>query len=208
MVFLLILLIIILMIITIRIKFEFVNFKFTSLEKEHLNKNYEIKVIIYIFQKIPILKTKITNKKIEKVINNEKIKETIKKQEIKIFENTRDMDKQIIKGLKSIKLEIEEMDLKIQIGTEDASITAFTIPIISTILAIFLSKKVKRYNNKQKFSIQPVYINQNLINIEFVGIFQIKIIHIINTICILNKKKKGDKNERTSNRRSYDYGYE
>ena len=98
------------------------------------------------------------------------------------------------------------MNLNIALGTEDAAITAFIIPIISTFIAMFLSKRVQRYNNNQKFSIQPVYINQNLINIEFSGIFQIKMIHIINTICIV--KRKGDKNERTSNRRTYDYGYE
>lgn len=208
MVFLLILLIIFLIIITIRIKFEFINLRFISLEKDHLNKDYQINVIIYIFQKIPILKTKITNKKLENVIKNEKIRETIKEQKTKIFENKRDIDKQIIKGIKSIKIDIKEMNLLIQLGTEDAAITAFIIPLISTIIAMFLSQKVKKYNDKQNFLIQPVYINQNLINIEFSGIFQIKMIHIINTICILNKKKKGDKYERTSNRRSYDYGYE
>lgn len=208
MVFLLIFLIIALMIITIRIKFEFINFKFTSLEKENLNKNYEINVTIYAFQVIPILKTRITNKKLKKVMNNKKIKETIKKQETKFLENWKIIDKQMLKGLKSIKLEIEEMNLKIQLGTEDVLITAFIIPIISTVVATFLSKKVKKYNNKQKFLILPVYRNQNLINIEFSGIFQIKMIHIINTICIVSKKRKGDKNERTSHRRSYDYGYE
>ena len=71
-----------------------------------------------------------------------------------------------------------------------------------------LRNQIKKYNENQKFLIQPIYINQNLINIECSGIFEIEMIHIINTICIVNKKRKGDKNERTSNRRSYDYGYE
>ena len=208
MVFLFAFLIMILIFITIRIKFEFENFKFTSLSKEHLNRDYEIQFTIYTFIKIPILKTKINNEKIQKIINNEKIRKIIKKQETKIIENRKDIDKQVIKGLKNIKLEVEEMNLQILIGTENASITAFIIPVISTIVAIFLSKKVQKYNDKQIFFVTPVYINQNLINIEFSGIFQIKMIHIINTICILNKKRKGDKNERTSNRRSYDYGYE
>lgn len=208
MVFLLILLIIILMIITIRLKFEFINLKFTSSSKEHLNRNYEIKVILYIFQKIPILKMRINNRKIQNFINNEKIRKRIKQQQIKIIENRKDIDKELIKSLKNIKLEIKEMNLKVLIGTEDASITAFIIPVISTIIAMFLSTKVQKYNDKQIFSITPIYINQNLINIEFSGIFQLKMIHIINTICILGKKRKGDKHERTSNRRSYDYGYE
>ena len=208
MVFLFIFLIIILMIITIRIKFDFKNFNFSILENKKINKNYEIKIVIYIFQKIPILKTKIDDEKIQKIINNEKLRNAIKSQEIKIFENRKNIDKEIISAIKNIKLEVDEMNLKIEVGTENASMTAFIIPIISTILAIFLSKKVKKYNNKQIFSVIPKYINKNLINIEFSGIFQLKMIHIINTICIVNKRKKGDKNERTSNRRSYDYGYE
>lgn len=208
MVFLLIFLIIILMIITIRIKIKFENFEFSSKNKEHLNKNYRIEITIYIFNFIPILKLKITNKKIQKMFNNEKIKKIINEEKTKIIENKNNIDIETIKGIKNIKIEINEMNLNISIGTEDAAITAFIIPIISTFIAIFLSQKVEKYNDKQIFSIQPIYINQNLINIEFSGIFQIKMIHIISTICIVKKKRKGDKNERTSNRRSYDYGYE
>ena len=111
-------------------------------------------------------------------------------------------------SLKNIRTEIKEINLKISIGTENASLTAFVIPVISTFIATFFSKQINKYNNKQSFLVTPVYIDQNLINIEGSGIFEIKMIHIINTICIVNKKRKGDKNERTSNRRSYDYSYE
>ncbi|MCI8617027.1 MAG: hypothetical protein HFJ60_02040 [Clostridia bacterium] len=208
MVFLLIFLIAILMILTIRIKIELKNFKFNSQNKKHLEKNYEIKITLFTFQKIPILKTKINSKKIEKIMSNEKIRNIIEKQGTKIIEDKGKIDKEIFKWIKKMNIELEEMNLKILIGTEDASITAFIIPIISTALAIFLSKKIKKCNDKQVFHINPVYINQNLINIEFSGIFQIKMIHIINMICLLNKRKRVDKNERTSNRGSYDYGYE
>lgn len=207
-VFLLILLIIILMIITIKTKIRFKDFEFSSQNKEHLNKNYKIEMIIYTFNFIPILKLKVTNKKINKVLSNEKIRKAINEQKTKIIENRKDIDIEAIKEIKNIKIEIDEINLNILLGTEDAAITAFIIPIISTFIAIFLSQKVEKYNDNQKFSIQPVYINQNLINIEFSGIFQIKMIHIINTICMVNKKRKGDKNERTSHRRAYDYGYE
>ena len=208
MIFLLIFLIILLSILTIKIKIEIINLKFISKNQNKLNKNYKIKITIYTFFKIPVLLLKITNEKIQKIINNENFIKTIKKQELKLIKNKNDIDVEVIQGLKSVKLEIEEMDLKIDIGTENAATTAFLVPIISTILAMILSKKIKKYNNKQIFSITPIYINQNLINVEFSGIFEIKMIHIINTICILNKKRKGDKYERTSNRRSYDYGYE
>ena len=208
MVFIFILLIIILMIITIKIKIEFKDLKFSSQNKEHLNKNYKIEIVIYTFKFIPILKFKITNKKIKDALNNEKIKKMINNQKTNIIENRKDIDVKAIKKIKNIKIEIDTIDLNISLGTEDAAMTAFIIPVISTFIALFLSQRIKKYNDKQVFLIKPIYINQNLINIEFSGIFKIKMIHIINTICILSKKKKGDKNERTSNRRPYDYGYE
>ena len=208
MVFLFIILMIIIMFITIKIKFEIQNLKISTNEKPHLNKKYQIKIVIYTLGFIPILKIKLNNKKIEKIINNQKIKEKIKQQETKIIENKANIDKELITSLKNIKTEIKEINLKIRIGTENASLTAFTIPVISTFIAMFLSKQIKKYNDKQVFLVAPVYLDKNLLNIEISSIFQIKMIHIINTICIVNKKRKGDKNERTSNRRSYDYGYE
>ena len=206
--FLFIILMIMVIFITIKIKFEIQNLKISTNEKPHLNKKYQIKIVIYTLGFIPILKIKLNNQKIKKIINNQKIKEKIKQQETKIIENKANIDKELITSLKNIKTEVKEINLKIRIGTENASLTAFTIPVISTFIAIFLSKQIKKYNDKQVFLVEPVYLDKNLLNIEFSSIFQIKMIHIINTICIVNKKRKGDKNERTSNRRAYDYGYE
>ena len=70
-----------------------------------------------------------------------------------------------------------------------------------------LKNKIKSYKT-QKFNVKPVFINKNLLNIDFSGIFEIKMIHIINIIYILNKKEGVKKYERTSNRRSYAYSYE
>ena len=197
------------MVITLKIKINFTDFEFNTQKHNKLEKDYKIKITIYTFNKIPIIKTKITNEKIQQIIKNPKIKEAIQNQETKLIENRKDIDINLIKSIKNIKIEIEEIQLKITIGTENAATTAFIIPILSTIIATVLSRNIKKYNDKQTFEIKPVYINQNLLNIEFSGIIQIKMIHIINTICIVNKKKrKGDKNERTSNRRSYDYSYE
>ena len=205
MVFLFIILTIIIMFITIKIKFQIQNLKISTNEKPHLNKEYQIKMVVYTLGFIPILKIKLNGKKI---INNQKLQEKIKQQKTKIIENKANVDKELIKSLKNIKPEIKEINLKISIGTENAALTAFTIPVISTFIAIFLSKQIKKYNDKQVFLVEPVYLDKNLLNIEISSIFQIKMIHIINTICIVNKKRKGDKNERTSNRRPYDYGYE
>lgn len=206
MVFLFIILFILLAIFTIKIRLQIMNLDYSSIKinERNLNKNYNFIITIYIFYVIPIYKLKINQ---SKLINSQKIKEKIKAQEIKILKDKSHIDIKILKNLKNLKIDIKDINLKIKIGTENAATTAIIIPILSTILAIFLRNKIKKYKN-QKFILQPIYLDQNLIKIFLEGIFEIKMIHIINTICIVNKERKSDKYERTSNRGAYDYSYE
>lgn len=102
---------------------------------------------------------------------------------------------------------INSLNLKINLGTENTILTSFLIPAISTFLSIILAKKNVK-TEKQKFEVSPIYNRGNLLNIAFQGIFEIKMIHIIKVICIKIKKRRVEKNERTSNRRSYGYSYE
>ena len=69
MVFLFIFLIIIAIIITMKIKIEIQNLKFTTNEKPHLNRKYQIKIKIYTFGILPIINIKLNNKKIKKYSN-------------------------------------------------------------------------------------------------------------------------------------------
>lgn len=206
MVFLFYLIIFILLIIIFlssKIKIEVINLKFTSLDKNHINKEYKIILKLCILGKIPILKINITKTKLE----NKKVKEKLQKLNIDLFKGKNNIDKNFIKALKTRNLQIEKINLNIEIGTENAMTTSIIVPAISTIIAIYLRKKVKNYEN-QIFIINPIYQNRNLINIYISGIFDIKMIHIINILYKLNKKGEVKKYERTSNRRSYDYSYE
>lgn len=196
------------LILTLKIKFEIENFVFKSDDKKHIKEDYIFIIKLYLFYKIPIYKIKITQEKIQKIFNNKKIKQGIEKGKIKFLENRKDVDKDILKYLKKIKIKLEQMNLEISLGTENASLTAILVPFVTSILMIVLKNKLKKYDENQKLLIKPLFINQNILNITFSGIFEIKLIHIINAICIVNKKRKGDKYDRTSNRRSYDYGYE
>ena len=71
------------MFITIKIKFQIQNLKISTNEKPHLNKEYQIKMVVYTLGFIPILKIKLNSKKI---INNQKLQEKIKQQKTKIIE--------------------------------------------------------------------------------------------------------------------------
>ena len=138
-----------------------------------------------------------------------KVKEKIKNIDFKAIEENPRLNKKIIETIKSIEFSIPKINLYIEIGTENASLTSIIVPTISAIIAIILRQKVKKVKN-QKFIVQPIFQNQNLVNLSFEGIFEIKTSHIINIIYRFNKKEKeGVKEyERTSNRGAYDYSYE
>ncbi len=188
-----------------KIQIEIDNLKFCSISKRHLNKDYEIIVKLYVLGLFPILKIPITKTKLEKM----KVKEKIKNIDFKAIEENPRLNKKIIETIKSIEFSIPKINLYIEIGTENASLTSIIVPTISAIIAIILRQKVKKVKN-QKFIVQPIFQNQNLVNLSFEGIFEIKTSHIINIIYRFNKKEKeGVKEyERTSNRGAYDYSYE
>ena len=207
MVFLFILLLIIILLTFSKIQIEILNIKYKSVDKRHLNKNYEIVLILKILDKIPIFKLKIDKKKLEKLKKKEKLQKRVNEINLKIIENKNKFDKNVLEAIKKANIEIKKINLKIEIGTENAFFTSLLVPVISTIVSILIRRKIKNIE-KQRFIVNPIYCNQNIANIEISGIFEIKMIHIINIIYILNKKEGVKKNERTSNRRSYDYSYE
>ena len=73
-------------------------------------------------------------------------------------------------------------------------------------MGVLLRKQIAN-SKENRFIINPLYINKNLLNLELNCIFETKLIHIIYVIYILNEKRRDDKNVRTSNRRSYGYSY-
>lgn len=210
MVFLLYLLSIILIIFIITIiimkskmSIEVKNLKIEANKKIYMNDSYKIIFKVIIFNKIPILKFILNNEKLV-LERNKIINKKISKEEEKYFKNK--IKKELFKHLSDIR--INKLNLKIKLGTENAFFTSMIIPIISSIISIILMKKITNVE-KQKYVVEPIYLNENLLEILISGIFEMKMIHIISIIYILKQKEEGvKKNERTSNRRSYDYGYE
>lgn len=189
----------------LRIQIEIVNFKFCSQTSRHINKDYKIVVKLSAFGMIPIFKISLTKEKLEEM----KVKEKFKNIDFTALEKKVPLDKDWLQIIKKLDILIRNINLHIDIGTENAVLTSIIVPAISTFIAIILRRKVKKFEN-QIFIMNPIYQNQNLVNIEFSGIFEIKMSHIINIIYIFMKKeKKGVKEyERTSNRGAYGYSYE
>lgn len=188
-----------------RIKINIKNIKFTSykVEERHLQEDYDVEVKLYVLKFLRILKINITKEKLEKL----KLENKIKKLEKKLILKDVKFDVNVFDVLKNLKIIFEELNLKVEIGTENSALTSIIFGIISGIIPIMLRNQIKNIE-KQKIDIKPIYLNQNLLNIELNCIFNIKMIHIIYVMYILNKKRRDEKYVRTSNRRSYGYSYE
>lgn len=193
----------ILMCLTIQIQLENVYVTNISISKKWLQPNYKIYICLFLFGKFKVFRIKITEKLLQKI----KWQDKVRRLEIKLINDRKNFDKNFIKIIKNIKIQAEKLEIKITIGLENVAWTAFAIPILSTILAILI-RPVWNNNKKQCFKIQPIYQDKNILNLEVEGIFRVKMIHIMHIIYILIKKRRSDKNVRTSNRRTYGYSYE
>lgn len=96
---------------------------------------------------------------------------------------------------------LEKFNMKLNLGTENASITSFLIFIVSTFLTLILKKFIDKYDPKKySYQIMPVYSNLNQFslklntNIKFetinILIFLNKFINIKNNSIIDKKAKK------------------
>ena len=185
-----------------KIQIQIINLKFSSQKPRHMNVDYKIVIKLLLLKKIPVLKINITKNKLEKL----KLKEKVQQIDLQKLQSN-NLDKDVLKAIKELKLDVKNINLNVELGTENACFTSILVPAISTAISVWLGKKVRKYED-QIFIIKPVYLNQNLINILISGIFELKMKHIISMIYMLNQKEGVKDYERTSNRRAYDYSYE
>ena len=199
--FILIINIIIVLLGYIKVKLE--NIEISNIPEFHYN--FLIKIGLYLFNKYRIFEFTIDKNKIKETKIFTKFKEQLfKKDFISKFGKMPQ-----ITDVKKIKTNIENIDLDIKLGTEDVILTSAIVTIISSTLGIFLGRAIKKYNKeKHNFEILPVYQNKNYFELHLNCIINTKLVHIIYVIYMFSKKRSENKNERTSNRRSYDYSYE
>ncbi len=160
---------------------------------------------LYLFNKIKLLSIKIDKQKLIKM--NQKT--DLKKLMLKNIKKDTLSKKDIKEIIKKLNLELTKLDLNVKIGTEDVIITSCLIVAIVSLFSIALAKIIKNYTQEQyKYNITPIYQNKNKLKIDLNCIIKVKMVHIISIIYVLLKKRRVEKYERTSHRRSYDYSYE
>lgn len=121
-----------------------------------INKESEINVYLLIWRKVKIFKINAKN------IKTSNLK--MKSKEIDIKINYKEM-------LKNIDIDIEKIELYVQVGTQNAAVTAILVGIISSLLGILIKKT--------KYQVMPNYSNKNLIKIQLDSIFSIYLMQYI-----------------------------
>lgn len=162
-----------------------------------MNENGKITIRFTILNKIDLFKftTNINRFKLPESKNKyDKIKNHIvKNNSIKI----KDIQKKL-------KVKYEIINLNIEIGEENAAITAILTGVVSSVVSIIIGKyfsDIKEIN----WNVHPIY-NMNILKLSLNGIISVKVLHIINIIFMM--RKDDDKNARTSNRKNLKYIYE
>ena len=181
------------------------------LDKECFDIEFNIKLSLYLFNFIKIFGITLTKEKIEKYKMYKKLYQKIKNANFEQIKKTAKIgfDKELIQNIKDLKIKIDKFDLDVKLGLTNPILTSFVVVIISSLFSYIIAKTIKKFKHeKYRYIIMPINTSKNLVKIDFNGIITVKLVHIINIIYILNKKRRVDNNERTSNRRLNGYGYE
>lgn len=161
---LIIFIILILAIHTSKIGIDVENLIINTEANEKLNKDGKIYVYLLLFNKIKLFRKNVRN------IPMKDVKFEASDFDIKILKN-KDIKINYLELIQNINIDIRKIDLDLQIGTENAGITAILVGILSGILGIIIKKP--------KYQILPIYANKNLLKINLNGIFTIYLMHYI-----------------------------
>lgn len=175
--------------------FRIINFKIIDLK---------VVISLAFLNKINILKITVNKEKLDRLEHNKyvrKIADKIQENLIKDYKYMHNFEqksiKEILKVSKYFRLNNVEIDMKL--GTEDAVFTSFAVATISIIITFLIARKIEN----TKYKVIPVYINENYLNLSIKCIISIKVVHIINIIKELKRKDRDKKNGRPLNRRTY-----
>ena len=183
---------------TLRINIE-------KFDNDMLKKNFLIYIEIYLFNKIKVYSYKIDNSNVDIIKEKNKIRKRKKKGKRNIKIEIKDAP--IIFKLNP---KINKLKMNIEIGTENVILTSYIVAIMGSTVSFILPYVSKKHiKEKYKYNICPNYKDGNIFKFNINCIFEIKMVHIINVIYLLKKRKEMRLNERTtSNRRPYGYRYE
>jgi len=157
------------------IQIDIRNFKFYKEENidKRINKDYEIFIYGYILKKIKIFKYKIKNKKFSKKYF-QKIKNKLDFSILKSFVSNNFDD------LNVKFFEIENLNLSLNIGTENVILTSGIVTFLNIFISIFLAKTINNYDKKKySYEVRALFENKNKIDLFLELKIRIKLFSLI-----------------------------
>lgn len=166
---------------TSRLGIEIENLKIDTEKSkgEKINKDSKIFVYWLIFGKIKLFKKNIRN------IDKQKIKFQNKDIDIKFLKD-RDIKIDYKDLLQKIDIYFDQIDLNVQIGTEDAALTAILTGIIGAALSVLI--------RKPRYEVTPIYANRNFVKIKLDCIFSVHLMQYIYKLISNKIKSLGKEN--------------
>ena len=155
-----------------KIQIEIKNLKIGNKEENRgrIKDKYEVKITLYFLKKIPILWFRLNDKKIRKISNSKQLE----KIDLKAIEKNVKFNKETIQIIKNIKIKISKLNLRIDIGTEDAILTSYLIAFIASLIGIILPHIVQKNKiNNCKYIVNPIYQNRNIYHVNLDSIISI-----------------------------------
>ncbi len=172
------------LLLSFEIKIKNLDFMIENINKKHVNDNFIFTLYLKLFR-IPVFKVDVTRATFRK----NKVKIEINKMKQKIRQEEKKLDFKMIAQLKKLKINFKSLNFVVNIGTEDAAVTALTTGVLATSIGIAL-RNILNLNKDNYFKVIPIYKNKNLLKIDFNCMFEIKLINIIYTILALKKVSK------------------
>ena len=126
------------------------------------------------------------------------------KLDINKFRQNEAINIDVLKSLKYHDFTIEYFKIEGYFSTFDTVLSSWIYAFINSIIPILISRRI---NGKYINELQFLNVNQNKINTNLNCIISVKMVNIINILHYL-KKKGGNNNGKSSDRRAYAYSNE
>jgi len=215
-------LILLILVMSSTLSIEIQNFEANNYVKEEkIIKDYMVHIHLYLGKRIRWFGLKIDQKRINKFKTGRLLKGIDKRFGVKRGEELQTIEKLLIdnkkkilskktlKNIKELRLNVSRLNLYLDIGSKNVIITSFIVAFISSGISILLGKNINADERKKYYYlITPLYMDKNIFKIKVNCIINVKVVHIMNMLYILLKKRSGNKYGGTSNRRAYDYSHE
>lgn len=179
------------------IRLEIIELDASNVNKKHIDK-VKIEISILFLNKLKWFHLEINKSKMDKFKGTKFNKWLNKIVETRIVRDYKNIGEIIIKNKQKLDINIEEINIKLKIGTTNVIVTSILFVALHIIISNLLATNIDDYKKeKHNYEIVPIYQNKNFYDLSINCIISVKIAHIINMI----KIKRSDKvNARTSNR--------